>query len=202
MFERFTEEARRAVVAAQDEARGLGHGWIGTEHLLLAVLADESSGVTRALRDLGLDVATVRQQVRAEVGAGIDDDTALRDLGIDIDAVRRRVEERFGPGALDEPGLPKRRGLGRIRRISRLGRRRRTVPCGRPSGHIPFTPRAKKSLELALREAIAGKSREIRASHLVLGLMREDGLAAAVVTRLGVQPEAVRRAVLDLGRAA
>jgi ATP-dependent Clp protease ATP-binding subunit ClpA len=196
MFERFTEEARAAVVQAQTEARSLGHGWIGTEHLLLAVLADESSGVTRALGGLGLDAARVRQQVLAEIGAGVDDDTALADLGIDLEAVRRRVEERFGPGALDSPAPRRRR-----RRL--LGRRRRPpVPCGSPSGHIPFTPRAKKSLELALREALAAKSRDIRTTHLVLGLMREEGLAAAVVTRLGVRPDAVRQAVLDLGRAA
>jgi ATP-dependent Clp protease ATP-binding subunit ClpA len=195
MFERFTEEARAAVVQAQTEARSLGHGWIGTEHLLLAVLADESSGVTRALGGLGLDAARVRQQVLAEIGAGVDDDTALADLGIDLEAVRRRVEERFGPGALDSPAPRRRRRL--------LGRRRRPpVPCGSPSGHIPFTPRAKKSLELALREALAAKSRDIRTTHLVLGLMREEGLAAAVVTRLGVRPDAVRQAVLDLGRAA
>src|ERR1700749_1727994 len=150
MFERFTEDARSAVVRAQTEARSLGHGWIGTEHLLLAVLADEASGVTAALRTLGLDAARVREQVLAQVGAGVDDDTALRDLGIDLDAVRRRVEERFGPGALDVPrGQPRR---GRVRRILRGGRRRPPVPCGAPSGHIPFTPRAKKSLELALRE--------------------------------------------------
>jgi ATP-dependent Clp protease ATP-binding subunit ClpA len=197
MFERFTAEARTAVVRAQSEARSLGHGWIGTEHLLLAVLADEGSGVTAALHGLGLDADRVRQQVQAAVGAGIDDDTALRDLGIDLGAVRRRVEERFGAGALDP--RPARRPARRRRRWP--GRRK---PCQQaaPSGHIPFTPRAKKSLELALREALATRSREIRTTHLVLGLMREDGLAAAVVTRLGVRPDAVRRAVLDLGKAA
>ena len=195
MFERFTEGARQVVVGAQHEARSLGHGWIGTEHLLLAVLADESTGVSSALRALGLDAARVRAQVLAEVGAGVDDETALRDLGIDLDAVRRRVEQRFGPGALDTQA-PRRRRF-------RLGRRRRQPGrCGSPSGHIPFTPRAKKSLELALREALAQHSREIRTTHLVLGLMREDGLAARVVTRLGVRPDAVRQAVLELGRAA
>lgn len=195
MFERFAEDARAAIVAAQTEARSLGHGWIGTEHLLLAVLADESSGVAAALRGIGLDAARVRAQVLAEVGAGVDDGTALADLGIDLGAVRRRVEERFGPGALDAAPPPQRR-----RRL--LRRRRPPVPCGAPSGHIPFTARAKKSLELAVREALAAKSCQIRATHLVLGLMREEGLAAAVVTRLGVRPDEVRQAVLDLGRAA
>ncbi len=196
MFERFTEGARQIVVGAQQEARSLGHGWIGTEHLLLAVLADESTGVSAALRGLGLDAARVRAQVLAEVGAGVDDETALRDLGIDLGAVRQRVEQRFGPGALDAAPPRRRRGLLRRRR------RRPPVPCGAPAGHIPFTPRAKKSLELALREALAQRSREIRTTHLVLGLMREEGLAARVVSRLGVRPDAVRQAVLELDRAA
>ena len=194
MFERFTESARGAVVGAQVEARSLGHSWIGTEHLLLAVLADGSSEVSRALSSLGLDAGRFRQHLVAELGVGVDDGTALRDLGIDLDSVRRRVEERFGPGALDSP--PPIRG----RRWRR--RRARTARCGSPSGHIAFTPRAKKSLELALREAVAAGSGEIGVPHLVLGLMREDGLAARVVTRLGVSPEDVRRAVRDLGRAA
>lgn len=193
MLERFTGAAREVVVRAQGEARSLGHGWIGTEHLLLAVLADESSDVSRALASLGLDAGRIRERVLTEVGAGIDDGTALRDLGIDLDTVRRRVEERFGPGALEGP--PRRRSRWRRRRD-------RSAACGPPSGHIPFTPRAKKSLELALREAVAAGSREIRVAHLMLGLMREDGLAARVVARLGVAPDDVRRAVLDLGHAA
>jgi ATP-dependent Clp protease ATP-binding subunit ClpA len=196
MFERFTQAARAAVVGAQAEARSLGHGWIGTEHLLLAVMADDTSPVSAALRSLGLDAARVREQVQVEVGAGVDDETALRDLGIDLDAVRRRVETRFGPGALDVP--PAHRG----RRRSRFGRRRRRLCSDAPSRHIPFTPRAKKALELALREALAQRSKEIGATHLVLGLMREDGMAVRVVTRLGVRPDAVRRALRALDRAA
>jgi ATP-dependent Clp protease ATP-binding subunit ClpA len=150
--------------------------------------------VARALSPLGLDAGRFRQHLVAELGVGVDDGTALRDLGIDLDSVRRRVEERFGPGALDTP--PPRRG----RRWPR--RRNRSPRCEPPNGHIAFTPRAKKSLELALREAVAARSREIGLPHLVLGLMREDGLAARVVTRLGVSPDDVRRAVRDLGRAA
>jgi ATP-dependent Clp protease ATP-binding subunit ClpA len=194
MFERFTDQARAAVVQAQHEARSLRHGWIGTEHLLLAVLADESSEVSRALASLGLDAARFREHLVAELGVGVDDGAALRDLGIDLDSVRRRVEERFGPGALDSP--PPRRGP-RWRR-----RRASSSACGPPSGHIPFARRAKKSLELALREALAQGSKEITLQHLVLGLMRAEGMASTVVTALGVSPDAVRRAVLDLGRAA
>lgn len=217
MFERFTQDARRAVVGAQVEARGLGHRWIGTEHLLIAVLGDEGSPVAAALREVGLTPDTVRAEVRRQLGP-VDDGTALGGIGIDLDEVRRRVEDQFGPGALDEPcaepaprGFP-RRLVGRlsprrlVRRLSprRHGRRSPTVggwPAPIP-GHIPFTRQAKKSLELALREAMAGKSREIDAGHLVLGLMRENGLAARTVAGLGVPPATVRRRVLSLDRAA
>ena len=203
MFERFTQDARRVVVGAQDEARGLGHGWIGTEHLLLAALRDEGSPVAAALHGVGLTPERVRSEVRRQLGP-VDDSAALAGIGIDLDQVRRRVEDRFGPGALDDlsaqPAPP--RWLGRS--LRRLGRR--SPVTGRwqtpGPGHIPFTGRAKRSLELALREAVAARSREIRCEHLVLGMMREDGLAARAVSSLGVPPETVRRAVLDLGRAA
>jgi ATP-dependent Clp protease ATP-binding subunit ClpA len=196
MFERFTDPARAAVVGAQSQARGLGHHWIGTEHLLLAVLARPDSPVARALQDLGITEDAVRARVLAEVGAGpVDDAAALADLGIDLDAVRRRAEERFGPGALDPSGTTRRRG----RHV--LGRRRH-CPEGSPGGHIPFSPRAKKSLELALRESLAAGCREIREQHLVLGIVRSDGLAARIVGELGVPTERVRAALRDLGEAA
>ncbi len=120
---------------------------------------------------------------------------ALTDLGIDLDAVRRRAEERFGPGALDQPGAARRRGR-------RLLRRRHRCAQGSPSGHIPFSPRAKKSLELALRESLSTGCREIREQHLVLGIVRSDGLAARIVGELGVPTERVRAALRDLGEAA
>ena len=95
MFERFTESARGAVVGAQVEARSLGHSWIGTEHLLLAVLADRDSAISAALLPLGLTDETVRAGLLQELGpAPVDDHEALRDLGIDLDAVRRRGGRR------------------------------------------------------------------------------------------------------------
>ena len=119
------------------------------------------------------------------------DADALRDLGIDVDEVRRRVEARFGSGALESARPSRRR---------RFGRRRRR-DC---DGHIPFTPRAKRTLELALRESLRLRSGHIAVGHVLLGLLAEgEGVAALTVARLGLTPEAVRRAVLDqLGRAA
>ena len=195
MFERFTDSARAAVVGAQIEARALGHGWIGTEHLLLAVVRDPDRPVARQLAGLGLTHDRLHAEVVTTLGGHHDDGSALRDLGIDLDAVRARVEEQFGPGALDSP--PARQGRrGLLRRRRRPARK----DCG---GHIPFSRSAKKGLELALRESVGLGSREILVEHLVLGLMRAEGLATTLVTRLGVAPADVRREVLDgLGRAA
>lgn len=191
MFERFTTEARQVVVDAQREARDLGHTWIGTEHLLLAVLSQESSPVQATLAELGVTHADVRHHVVDERSGPSGDEEALRDLGIDLDEVRRRVEASFGPGALDDQGR---------RQGSRWFERRRQCAGGR---HIPFTRRAKMSLELALREALDLSSKEITSAHLVLGTMRAGGLAARAVAARGVTPEEVRRAVLDrLNRAA
>src|SRR5215813_9105577 len=96
MFERFTDRSRRVVALAQDEARRLDHGWIGTEHILLGLIREGDGYAARALES----------------------------LGISLDAVRQQVEEIIGRGQQE------------------------------PAGHIPFTPRAKKVLEQALRESL------------------------------------------------
>lgn len=194
MFERFTADARRVVVGAQVEARVLHHDWIGTEHLLLAVLADGGSPMQAMFTGLGITHAGVLTQVLDDLGGGVDgaadaDAAALGELGIDLGEVLRRVEASFGPGALDAA----------VPRARRWLRRRRH----RTGAHLRFTKRAKTSLELALRESMVLRSGDITADHLVLGLMRAGGLAARVVVAEGVQPEDVRRAVLErLGRAA
>ena len=70
VFERFTERARQVVVLAQDEARALKHGYIGTEHLLLGLLREEEGLAARVLESLNVDVAGVRAQVARIVGEG------------------------------------------------------------------------------------------------------------------------------------
>jgi len=206
MFERFTSDAREVVVGAQREARALDHGWIGTEHLLLAVLAGDGSPVRTTLEGLGVTYAGTRAQVLLQLTDQVtgkdtgDEAAALRDLGIDLDEVRRRVETSFGPGALDDAVLPRpRRWFRRRRHPAASGSCRR----GRAGSHLSFTPRSKAALELALRESVRMRSGEITAAHLVLGVLRTEGVAARVFTLLGVRPDDVRRALLDqMGRAA
>jgi ATP-dependent Clp protease ATP-binding subunit ClpC len=144
MFERFTERARRVVVLAQEESRLLGHNYIGTEHLLLGLLAERTGVAARALES----------------------------LDITLDAAREQVKEIIGPGPQEA------------------------------RGHIPFTPRAKKILELSLREALKLGSEVISTEHLLLGLIDEGaGVGAQILERLGAPAPAVREAVLSLAEA-
>jgi ATP-dependent Clp protease ATP-binding subunit ClpA len=187
MFERFTDEARQAVVLAQEQARALRHSWIGTEHLLLGVATSGSGVGPRVLMRLGLEAPTIRADVIRLIGEGGEfddrDEEALRALGIDFDKVRRAAEEAFGPGALDRP-IP----------------RRRRGRCNEPwiSGHLPFTPRSKKSLELALCWAVTMRSGSIGPEHLLLGLASDrDGVAAEILRAHGVEVADLRQAVED-----
>jgi ATP-dependent Clp protease ATP-binding subunit ClpC len=139
MFERFTDRARRVVVLAQEEARMLDHGYIGTEHLLLG-LVHEGEGVAAK---------------------------ALEAMGISLEAVREQVETIIGRGEHPE------------------------------SGHIPFTPRAKRVLELSLRESSQLGHSYIGTEHILLGLVREgDGVAAQVLVKLGADLNRVRQQVI------
>jgi ATP-dependent Clp protease ATP-binding subunit ClpA len=188
MFERFTHAARDTVVRAQQEARDLSQSPIGTEHVLLALLAEGTGpAAAPALRDRGVDAAFVRAQIIQRTGAettpyldpladaDAEDAAALKAIGIDLDAVRKAIEDNFGPGALRLPRAtaPKRRGL--LRRFAAS------------SGHTPFSPRNKKALELSLREAVRLKHNFIAPEHILLGILREgQGLAAQILSEAGV----------------
>jgi ATP-dependent Clp protease ATP-binding subunit ClpA len=174
MFERFTGDARQTVVHAQEEARKLHHGWIGTEHLLLGLLDLRGSATSAVLVAHGLTHEVVSDAVVAYVGSEDLDAAALTTLGIDLAAVRSSAEAAFGPGALRPTGSVK--------------------PDRAQSGHIPFTGRAKKVLELSLREALALKSKTIADGHIALGLLREgEGLAMKVIADRGIDADELRR---------
>ena len=113
-----------------------------------------AAGDGGTLASLGVDPARLRAAVAPQRRRGELDAAALATIGIDLDAVRKSVEEAFGPGAL--PG----------RRRCRRGRR---------AGHVPLSPRAKRALELSLREALAQGDRQIGPEHILLGLARGPG---------------------------
>jgi ATP-dependent Clp protease ATP-binding subunit ClpC len=94
---------------------------------------------------------------------------ALESLGISLEAVREQVEDIIGQGQQQ------------------------------PTGHIPFTPRAKKVLELSLREALQLGHNYIGTEHILLGLIREgEGVAAQVLVKLGADLNKVRQQVIQL----
>ena len=141
MFERFTDRARRVVVASQEEARTLNHSFIGPEHILLGLL-NEGEGL--AVR-------------------------VLESLGISLETIRRQVEEIIGRGEYTS------------------------------QKSIPFTPQAKKVLELSLSESKQLGHRYIGTEHILLGLIRQgDGVAAQVLAGLGADLERVRQQVIQL----
>jgi ATP-dependent Clp protease ATP-binding subunit ClpA len=197
MFERFTQAARAVVIQAQSEARDLRHEHVGTEHVLLALLEDEAAPIAVALRDRGIDQIHVRDEIIKRVGRGQtgtdplpepdgEDAAALKAIGIDLNAVRRAIEESFGPGALQLPCAPEPKRRGLLRRFS-------------GGGHTPFSARAKKVLELSLREAIRLKHNFIAPEHILLGIIREGrGLAAQILTDAGTDMAELRA---DLTRA-
>lgn len=188
MFERFTQAARSAVVDAQEHCRALGHDQIGAQHVLLGAVGDAAAIPARVLGDLGVEREAVLGVVRDR---GFADAEALASLGIDLDEVRRRAEQTFGPDALGRSRRPRRRRFGRARDTG---------------GHIPFDTEAKRSLELALRAAVAERHGYVGVEHLLLGLLdARPGTALTVLQRAGLtaDPAEVRRRVLtEIRRAA
>lgn len=219
MFERFTTQARDVVVACQGHARRLGHPRIGTSHLLLA-LVEKPSPTSDLLREAGITLAGAEHTLAdllataggttsgpagpaapAEAPGARDDAEALAALGIDLDRIRAAMDAAFGPGALERaaPTGRRTRRFGLSRRLpsydSRAERAALTSGERAPTGHLAFTPDARKALELALREALRLGDGYIGAEHLLLGLVRGDCLAAQLLVRSGVDPVALREAV-------
>lgn len=199
MFERFTGQAREVVVQAQAQARRLGHGYIGCEHLLLSIVGTDSPA-GEVLRSLGLTPEAVESATRSILAASrgqMLDREALAAVGIDLDVVRERVEAAFGPGALTRPPQRQRR------RLRHGWRRQRRCSTRALSGHIPFSPRAKKCLEGSLRESVARRDGYIGVEHLALALTAmTDGLAPRVFSQIGTPPAQARAEIISRYRRA
>jgi ATP-dependent Clp protease ATP-binding subunit ClpA len=179
MFERFTPEARRIVTGAVEMATQLHHDALGPDHLLVALAATGPNLATGALITCGFDPVRAREDLEGIVGPSDRDDlddadaAALRSIGVDLDEVRRRTEASFGAGALE-------------RRPRWHGRRRARV-CG-----LPFMPKAKQAVELALREAIRLDQRSIGPEHVLLGLLRLDATSTQLIHAQGIDPRRLR----------
>ena len=139
MFERFTEKAIKVIMLAQEEARRLGHNFVGTEQILLGLIGE---------------------------GTGIGP-KVLKSMGVNLKDARVEVEKIIGRGS------------------------------GFVAVEIPFTPRAKRVLELSLEEARQLGHNYIGTEHLLLGLIREgEGVAARVLENLNVDLSKVRSQII------
>lgn len=181
-FQRFTRNARVAVMLASEEARELCDRETGSQHLLLGVLQAAGSELSAVVEGFGLTAEGVRARL-AESSTGnpsFDEDAdALSTIGIDLRAVRDSVARTFGQDAFDEA-------------LSRSGRRRRQ------RGHMSLSHGAKKIVELALREALVHKDTEIRCEHLLLGILRSGDKAAIGLITEHVYTAQLRAAVVKL----
>eukprot|EP00850_Spirogloea_muscicola_P003612 SM000014S00400 [mRNA] locus=s14:1172252:1178828:- [translate_table: standard] len=141
MFERFTEKAIKVVMLAQEEARRLGHNFVGTEQILLGLIG-EGTGIAAKV---------------------------LKSMGVNLKEGRTEVEKIIGRGS------------------------------GFVAVEIPFTPRAKRVLELSLEEARQLGHNYIGTEHLLLGLLLEgEGVAARVLENLGADPQKIRTQVIRM----
>jgi hypothetical protein len=136
----FTPRAQQVLALARKEAIRLNHNFVGTEHLLLGMIALGQGVAVNVLRKMGLDLETVRAEVKKQVGTGPDQGN---------------------------------------------------------SGSVPYSPRVKKVLALATKEAKALNHTYVGTEHILLGLLREgDGVAARVLKTLGVDIERTRQEIL------
>ena len=141
MFERFTEKAIKVIMLAQEEARRLGHNFVGTEQILLGLIG-EGTGIA------------------AQV---------LKSMNVNLKDARIEVEKIIGRGS------------------------------GFVAVEIPFTPRAKRVLELSLEEARQLGHNYIGTEHLLMGLVREgEGVAARVLENLAVNIASIRAEVIQM----
>jgi ATP-dependent Clp protease ATP-binding subunit ClpC len=141
MFERFTEKAIKVIMLAQEEARRLGHNFVGTEQILLGLIGEGTGVAAKVLKSMGVNLKDARIEVEKIIGRG----------------------------------------------------------SGFVAVEIPFTPRAKRVLELSLEEARQLGHNYIGTEHLLLGLIREgEGVAARVLENLGVDLSKVRTQVIRM----
>ena len=158
--------AERYLTAGAEEARQLGCSFVGTEHVLLALVHDRARGGVALLGRLGVDPPSVESALAPWLGpssvrAKIDPD-ALASLGIDFDAVRARIEGTFGPGALE----------------------RASASC------LGIAPRLKLALAYALDHATGSPLRD---EYVLLGILSvPDSVGARALTNLGITAERVR----------
>ncbi|WP_020662998.1 Clp protease N-terminal domain-containing protein [Amycolatopsis benzoatilytica] len=174
MFEKFTRDARMAVVEAQEAARESGAAEISAQAVFAGLARIQDGAAVRVLAELGIsrdEVFAELARVRRRGGISDLDAAALTEFGIDVDQIVARIEESHGPGALARSGVRAKRN------------------------HLPFTPDAKLALQMSLREAQELGDKELGQEHLLLALVKQRGPVADFLAARGVDYPAVRQAV-------
>ena len=169
MFERFTADARLAVIEAQMVARQSGSVEIRPVHLLAGLVKTD----VPLLAELGIsaeEVAAELARTRRRGGVSEADAEALTEFGIDVEQIVERIEQTHGEGAL----------------AGRFGPAKR--------GHIPFTSQSKKTLELSLKEAVRLGDKHLGQEHILLALAQQRD-TDDVLARRGADYPTLRRAV-------
>ena len=220
MFERFTDRARRVVVLAQEEARMLNHNYIGTEHILLGLIHEGEGVAAKALESLGISLEGVRQQVEEIIGQGQQAPSghipftprAKKVLELSLREALQLGHNYIGT----EHGL-----LGLIREgegvaaqvLVKLGADLSTAREGviraigalAPRPGVRTYPEIARGMTTPAAMMVANEARRlahgarIGSHHYLLGLLGEErGLAAKVLTSLGVTREAVERKLQEL----
>jgi ATP-dependent Clp protease ATP-binding subunit ClpA len=146
------------LAAGAEQARWLGHSYVGTEHVLLALIRNPDGSATAVLRQLGVSSDTVELRLGRWLGTSKPkiDPEALAALGIDLETVRERLEQTFGPGALE-----------------------RTPAC------LGICPRLKMALAYAVDHADGDR---VTDEHILRGMLSvPDSVAARILTELDVR---------------
>jgi Clp amino terminal domain, pathogenicity island component len=170
MFERFSAQARQAVVLAVKEGKAHGTNRIGCGQLLIGLAQAGPGPAADALAAAGLDLDRIRELAPGRPPAEPLDADSLALVGIDLDQVRRSAEAAFGPGALDQPGRSR-------ERLSRA----------------TMTADAKKALQYGLRSTHRAHDPALSAEHLLIGIIDQgDNAALRIMAEANVDPAALR----------
>ncbi|CCF84664.1 Clp protease N-terminal domain-containing protein [Nitrolancea hollandica] len=220
-FQKFTDRALRVLTLAREEAQRFNHNYIGTEHLLLGLVREEGGVAARVLRNMGVDLVKARTAVEFIIGRGdsmIVDEMRLTPRAKRVielaDREAQKLHHHFigtehlllgiltegqgiAAGVLASLGVP----LAEVRQqiLSVIGQTYVPEDSETPDKFQKFTERAREVLRYAQEEAQRLNHTYIGPEHLLLGLVREgDGVAARVLSNMGVDLRKVRAAVASI----
>ena len=191
MFERCDENTMTVFGTAMAEARRLGHGYVGTEHPLLALMRHRGFLPDSVAVMLPGHPETVTAALEDVLDGPPRDAEFLSTLGIDLDAVRSAVRRTFGEDAVERLRRPVHQPWQPWRRTSR-----RCMSL--LAGGMGVAPRVKQAFELARRDAERRRRPAIDPAGLLVGMVEVEGaLSNRLLHDAGVDPAEVRRGLLD-----